>query len=382
MATRSKKPRRPVKKKSNIADAQRKAVERRLERDTLLQQGKAQKLALAEAKAKEKKTPEMSGNDRPGTVAHATGDGTLKTTLGQYERPTTPGAASTDKPATSGAARPLADPSLYAKTEAARVESLARLRSASDYAKAQALAKDDQAVYMGPGTAKLPVRGPGRMEGEGGKNAVTTVAVGDDIQRSDDLIGWLADPVKVAEIKAKANAAGLNVQTYEDVAKLWESIVKQAAVTFSRTSKKVTPWALMELRGKYAGPDGNMQDKVTTSTTIDEMDGATARGMFEKTAQDMLGRAPTKAEIDDFIAKAQTIARQNPAITTTRTKVGFDGQVETGTSQTTTKGGGQVVADKAQLAGNDMAMQDEEYGAYQAAGNYFPMLFDALRSPV
>jgi hypothetical protein len=125
-----------------------------------------------------------------------------------------------------------------------------------------------------------------------------------------------------------------------------------------------------------------MQKRVSTSTTFDEMAPETARGMLEQTAQNLLGRAPTQSELEDFIAKAQTIARQNPTVTTTTSQVGFDGEVEQGTSQSVTKGGGQAVTDKAQAAAQDMAKQDEEYGAYQAAGTYFPLLFDALSSPV
>lgn len=390
--------RKPAKKASNskISEAQQAAVKARKERDSL----RAQSAAMAAARTTNSDPNSIRPpGAQPGIqVPGGTAKGAPATT-----KPGVPSAKGTmpDRTKTSGPgdsgpirdpllqglttiantpARPLADPSLYGNGSASREANIRRMREAADATKKRLLSKNDNAVYMGPGQAKYRRSGPRRMDENG--SDVEIIAAGDDIQTKDELMSWLSDPLKVEEIKKRAQAAGLNVQSFDDISKLWESVVNQAATTFSRTSKKVTPWALLEMRGKYAGPNGKMQDKITTSTQIDEMDPAEARGLFEQTATNMLGRAPSQAELDDFIAKAQMIARENPAISTTRSKVGFDGEVEEGTSQTVTKGGAQVVNAKAQMAAQDMAKQDEEYGAYQAAGTYFPLLFDALSSPV
>lgn len=396
-----KKPKRPPRRKpakkastSKISEAQQAAVKARKERDSL----RAQSAAMA---AQRTTNSDPNSVKPPGAqpgiqVPGGTAKGVPPKPGVPSAKGTTPDRTKTSGPGDSGPirdpllqglttlanteARPLADPSLYGNGSASREANIRRQREAADATKKRLLSKGDNAVYMGPGQAKYRRSGPRRMDDSG--SDVEIIAAGDDIQTKDELMSWLSDPTKVEEIKKRAQAAGLNVQSFDDISKLWESVVNQAATTFSRTSKKVTPWALLEMRGKYAGPDGKMQNKVTTSTQIDEMDPAEARGLFEQTATNLLGRAPSQSELDDFIAKAQMIARQNPAISTTVSKVGFDGEVEEGTQHTTTKGGAQVVNAKAQLAAQDMAKQDDEYGAYQAAGTYFPLLFDALSSPV
>jgi hypothetical protein len=272
---------------------------------------------------------------------------------------------------------PLANPGLYGVSNAKRAQNLVDLRAATLDVANNALKAKGNAVYMGSVNTKIRNSGPERFNDDG--STTTVERPFEQIENKDTLMAWLSDESKVAQIKDAANKAGLAVSTYDDISKLWTNVVSQAASSFSLGGSKVTPWALIQLRGKYA-VNGAMPDKVTTSTSIDEMDPATARLMFEKTVSDQLGRAPTKAEVDDFIAKAQTIAQQNPAVTTTTQKIGFDGNVTGQTSRTT--GGAQTVNDQAQVASMDQAKQSEDYAAYQAAGNYFPMLFQALQAPV
>lgn len=274
--------------------------------------------------------------------------------------------------------QPMANPDLYGKPVKDRVAALNQLMSAQAEQRAKAMASKGQAVYMGAqqNRAKIRNRGPERMDPDTGKTYEVT-ALGESYLSKAELLSWLSDPVKLDQIKASAEAAGLQVQNVDDVMKLWTSVVNQAADSYSLAGKKVTPWALLKLRGRYS-VNGKMPDKVTTTTNIDEMEPEQARLMFEQTAMQALGRAPTKSEVDDFIAKAQTIARSNPTVTKTTQKIGFDGNV-TDTTNITTGGGADA---KAQVAAMDQARQSEDYASYQAAGNYFPMLFEALRSPV
>jgi hypothetical protein len=277
--------------------------------------------------------------------------------------------------------RAISNPALYGKPAKDRAANLTARITAQQQAMSAANKAKGNAVYMGVETkkVKLPTIGPGRYDDSGSRTEDATTSA-EMITSKDELLSWLTDEAKVAQIKAAANKAGIDVQTYDDIAKLWSSVVSTAASSYSLTGKKVTPWSILTLRGKYMGLDGKPADKVTTSTSIDEMDPAQARLMFEQTATQALGRSATKQEIDDFIAKAQTIAKQNPGVTTTTSKMGFDGNITDQTSRTT--GGADVVSAKAQLAAQDQAKQSEDYAAYQAAGNYFPMLFDALSSPV
>lgn len=384
MATRSKKPRRPVKKNSKIAEAQKAASERRIERQDSLRGQSSNERARTQGPKPTKLEPRTS------TPMAGAGKGLDQERIAQRDNTAgTSITAAANK--ISGLAAPvmaqmqkdyaLANPDLYGSNAANRSAKLAAMAAAANEANAAKLKEAKTAVYMGQRPMKQSMTGRESIDPETGKRT-QNVSTLDDIQSSDDLMAWLADPAKVEEIKSAALKSGLAVQSYDDISKLWGSVVTQAAATFTKTGQKVTPWALIAMRGKYAGPDGRMQDKVTTSTQIDEMDPATARKMFEQTATQMLGRTATNAEIDDFIAKAQTIAKANPSIITSRSKTGFDGLVEQGTTQTTTKGGGQAVTDQAEMAAQDMAKQSDDYGAYQAAGTYFPLLFQALSAPV
>lgn len=275
---------------------------------------------------------------------------------------------------------PLTSTGLYGGPPKDRAKRLTEAITAQNQANTSKAKEKGQAVWMGPVKGRVKQRVVGDMPDEPGMDTYVETA-GEQILTKTELLSWLTDDTKVQQIIQVAQKAGLAVETYEDAAKLWSSVVDMAASSYSLANKQVTPWALIQLRGKYAGADGKMRPKVSVNTNIDEMDPATARLMFEQTAQQALGRAPTKAEVDDFIAKAQTIARQNPVVTTTTSQVGFDGKADTQNSTSVTKGQGAAQA-KAQLSAMDQAKQSEDYASYQAAGVYFPSLFEALQSPV
>lgn len=400
MATRdNKKPaRRPAKKKpakkatnSKVEEARRAAVERRLERDTLHQKATAERTRLQqEARKKGEIRPPEKGVDSSQAYSVASGEKPpenpregINHSLSDAANKITGLATPLIKSAQAKAAlerKPLSNPELYGASTKTRAAKLAEIMNAQTEQAMAQVKKAGNAVFMGQKKGKIRVAGPQRMDPEGlpGGDTVTET-VGDEILTKQELLSWLSDETKVAQIKDVANKAGINVETYDDIAKLWGSVVDMAASSYSLAKKKVTPWSIIQLRGKYMGPDGRPKSRVTTSTSIDEMSPEEARLMFERAAMDQLGRQPTKAEIDDFIAKAQTIARQNPAVTTTTSQMGFDGNVVSQTSRTV--GGSDEVAAKSQLAALDQARQSEDYAAYQAAGNYFPMLFEALQAP-
>jgi len=275
--------------------------------------------------------------------------------------------------------RSLADPGLFGGVSDASIKArLTAQKNATDEIRRARLRKEGSAIYMGAKEAAVRRALPGDSEFEGGQYRVPKSVQIDNVVDKNQLMAWLADENRFNDIKGRMQKAGLDVESYDDVAKLWKSVLDQAGATYSLTGKKVTPWSLLELRGKQM-VGGKPQSKTTISTSIEEMDPSQARLMFEKAAQEFLGRRASNDEIDDFIAKAQTIARQNPQVTKTTTQFGFDGEAVSQAS--VSSGGADATAAAAQLAAQDMAMQDEEYGALQASGYYMPMLLDALGSP-
>lgn len=275
----------------------------------------------------------------------------------------------------------IADPSLYGTNDAKRAQNLSA-RSAA-YAETQrqlALKNKGQLIWMGATKKQVKIRnsGPERFDENGSDTSTQTVTL-EDVKTKDELMSWLADEKTFNEIKKRMTESGIAVQNYDDVAKLWSSVIDQAAATYTSTGKKVTPWALLSLRGKSM-VNGRPAPKTTTSTSVEEMDPAQAKVMIKNSLSQLLGRDPRKEEIEDFISKAQTIAKQNPQITKTTTQYDISGDP---VSQSSVSSGGQdVVTAKAQLAAEEQAKQSEDYAAYQGAGVYMPWLMDALSAPV
>jgi hypothetical protein len=384
---------------SNIQSAQRASVERRLERNREQRetgkqppkqdQGQQAKTVIDPRTGLPVKPP--SGPARPGDpvgrganlAAQGRSDGDPKKPL-----PTFKGASeAAQKIAGLGSGimekkaeerRKLADPALFGVSDKSIKNRLTAQQNAIIELRNKKVKAAGEAVFMG--STKHQVRRPSRGgEFEGGTNRVPATIDVDDVRTKDELMSWLADEANFNKIKAAAQKSGIDVQSYDDVAKVWKSVIDQAAATFSTTGKKVTPWALLQLRGKNM-VNGKPASRTTTSTSIDEMDPAEAKAMVRNAAGQMLGRDPTKEEIEDFIAKAQTIARRNPNVTTTTTNYGFDGEPVSQSS--ISKGGGDAVTAQAQEAALEQLKQSEDYTSYQGAGVIFPWLTEALASPV
>lgn len=276
------------------------------------------------------------------------------------------------------AKKPLADAKIYGTSDKAIADRLVALRNEQIAVTNRQLKTKGNAVFLGTKkqTIRREIRGG---EFEGGQNR-TPEAIGvDDIRSADELMSWLADEKTFNQIRDAAKKSGIDVKSYDDVAKIWESVVKQAAATYSTTGKKVTPWALLQLRGKSM-VNGKPGAKTTTSSNIEEMDPAQAKVMLKNSLAQMLGRDPRQDEIEDFISKAQTIAKQNPNVTTTTTQYDFAGDPVSQSS--VSKGGSDVVSAKAQLEAEQLAEDAPDYAQYQAAGVYAPWMFEALSSPV
>lgn len=284
--------------------------------------------------------------------------------------------------ADAGPQRKLADASLYGQSDAKRAQNITeRTLAISDAKRADILKKGGNAVWLGTTKKTVQIRnnGPERFDENGGTTTSQQVETNADVRTKDELMSWLTDDKMFNQIKKKMTDAGIQVQSYDDVAKLWQSVVDQASAAYSTIGKKVTPWALISMRGKSM-VNGKPAPKTTTSTNIEEMDPAQAKVMIKNSLSQMLGRDPKQSEIEDFISKAQTIAAQNPQVTKTTTQYDVLGNP---TDQTSVSSGGQdVVTAKAQLAAEEQAKQSEDYASYQGAGVYMPWLMDALSAPV
>lgn len=392
--------RKPAPRESSVAAAQRAANARR--RDRLDKRDKQLDEAAKRPKESERRDP-RTGLPIPeprNTPGDPVGRGASLASQGQSDGPRpAPGGRGLSEAANriAGLAsglmeerksagekqRALADPKLYGTSDKdirARLTEQKNALADADINRKKAK-EAGQAVYYG--TKKTPVRRKQKKEGEfeGGFNRIPAEVDVDDVRTKDELLSWLTDETVFGQIKARMIDAGFpDDMTYDEVAKVWEAAVKDAAAAYSAVGKKVTPWQILSLRAKNLGPGGTPAAKVTTRTDIEELDPAQARLLIEKSATELLGRAPTKEELEDFIAKAQTIARANPRVTKTTTQFDVAGDPINQVSQST--GGMDVVTAKAQTLLDDELKQDEEYGAVRAAGFYMPAMFDALASPV
>lgn len=176
---------------------------------------------------------------------------------------------------------------------------------------------------------------------------------------------------------------------------LWSKLVDMAEL-YGKTGKKVSPfdllrryvkasggtdgrwaregdWEINTVTGerRYVGP----QFKTTSSTDVDYTDPDTARAIATKLFQDMMGRDPRAGEIGRFAQALSAAEEANPVVTTTTTE--FDMTTGEAIDQSNTQEGG-VSAEGRALIGENQIKNDKEYGAYQAAGFYGPLLEQAV----
>jgi hypothetical protein len=382
LVTARKKRGKPAPKPSSIASAQRAAVERRLAREEKQHESQAQANSAPQKTGALGPTQLQARTDTPMASA---GKGIDQKLIAQRDEKGVDGKPLSDAAIKiAGLAsglmndhqKPLADPSLYGKPLFQNQALLDQIANARNQAQNRVLTGKGNAVYWGRARFKKRRPAPGRLDENG--SSTEDVAAGDDIKSKDILMSWLSDDTIFNQIKKRMNDSGIAAQSYDDVAKLWEQVVNQAAATYSSTGKKVTPWALLALRGKNM-VNGKPASKTTTATTIDEMDPANAKAMINKLASDALGREATPTEVEDFIAKAQTIVDKNPAVTQTTTNYDVTGSPTDSVSHTS--GGMNIAMNRAQQEEQDRLNQSNEHADYQAAGVMMPWLEQALSSP-
>lgn len=189
-----------------------------------------------------------------------------------------------------------------------------------------------------------------------------------------------------------------------DVTDAYAALLKDASARFA-AGQNMSPDALLEMNIRYnlaasgldlkdvQGKDGKLnidslfkkvtgKDKphteVTKSKSYDIWSPEDARGLARQTLQSVLGRDPSEAEYEDFIAALHKEQRDNPTIETTRTHYDAQGNA---TSQRTSRTGGLGEAGIQELARQE-AESAPDFAEWQAVGTYFPAVMQALGAAV
>lgn len=177
-----------------------------------------------------------------------------------------------------------------------------------------------------------------------------------------------------------------------------KSLLSDAADQFNVLRRKVTPAQLMKemlryrLGDQWDGKLGSLTPEnaaslggtslagkhTTTSRSVDLMSPEDAKGMVRSLLQQELGRDPTQAEYEDFIATIHAAERANPSISRTTYTTNESGN--TTSSSTTTRGG--LSASGYEQALYEKARKMPSWGIWQAMGTYAPALFEALDAPI
>jgi hypothetical protein len=198
-----------------------------------------------------------------------------------------------------------------------------------------------------------------------------------DTRSSEDAVFWLQDGLfkndpKALDVKKKLIEAGIVPQNADltDVMTGWARFVSLSAGALTH-GQYISPFDYLDMwHNSIMHDQGTPTTTTTTSTNV--LNPADVGAAYQQTAQQALGRRATTAEQQAAAGKVGALAAASPT-TTTSTSRTVGGK--TTTSQVTNQGMGAAGVDEALM---QQAMQSPDYGAYQAAGHYFPALLSAL----
>ena len=133
-------------------------------------------------------------------------------------------------------------------------------------------------------------------------------------------------------------------------------------------------------------PKGGTYTTKSTSTTVDLMNPMDAKNMTRGMLQKQLGRDPTQAEYEDFLAAVNAAEHANPTTTssTTTDTYGLDNNqnlrlTNSHTSNTSHQG---IGAQGIEQLMYEKAISNPSWAEWQAMGTYAPALFASLGSSV
>lgn len=180
-----------------------------------------------------------------------------------------------------------------------------------------------------------------------------------------------------------------------EIVSAWQKLV-QDSQTFSASGTDWSPWDVLETynqkpgafgtvksadgdwlldarsgeRIKYIGP----RSKTTTEKRVDLSSPEDVRALTTQMLTELLGRAPTAAELAKYRTSITGLEKANPSIATTTTTINDQGEAVG--SSTTTSGG---VSDAARQGLVEQgAKQGPEYGKFQSATTYFNAMMQMM----
>lgn len=192
---------------------------------------------------------------------------------------------------------------------------------------------------------------------------------------------WDSD--RILSVIERMREAGLDVNNFDDMNKVWADLVDRAAktYTFSGGQRKLSPWDMLDLYKSEGAAEGLggvggipfTGTKTQVHRSVNELTEGQVWSVMRSTLQQLLGRDPKDQELRDFTYKANGLAARNPSVTRTITRY-EDGEVVGSSSRSS----GGFTADDAAQAAYEQAQNDPEYAEYQAATTYFNAVMSAL----
>lgn len=187
---------------------------------------------------------------------------------------------------------------------------------------------------------------------------------------------WSNDEVISAIERLKA--AGLQVDTFDDLVSAWSGLVDRAAKTYALTDgqRKLTPWDVLDIyknEGEATGSGPFSGKKTTVQRNVTEITEGEAWANIQNTLSSMLGRDPSDQETRDFTYRMNQLAAENPSISRTVTRY-KNGEAVSSSTHTDP---GFTSADVAQEA-YDTAQDDPEYAEFRGASYLFNAAMSAL----
>jgi hypothetical protein len=188
------------------------------------------------------------------------------------------------------------------------------------------------------------------------------------------------DRGKIASVGSKFVSAGWlqpgEETNLDKVAQAYQRVLEMA-VMMTKAGRYVTPDDILNSYIGGAGGPSRPASYTEVTKSVDLTNPKTARALLRQTLQDRLGRDPTPAEHQAFLAALHQAEREDPTVRKTKYKLdAATGQYQT--ESQTTQGGLDAQA-YAQDYGHEH--NQREAGAYQAAATFFPALMQAIGAP-
>lgn len=183
-------------------------------------------------------------------------------------------------------------------------------------------------------------------------------------------------------------ALNTKITSFSQFLNAWDQAVNIAQNSWAATrggkdGSPLTPWDVFDMMKRegdkygFGGQQSLARTVTATNKSITQLSDGGAWAILKNAARDALGRNPTHEELRQFAAKANSIAVNNPTVTTTTSHYNARGDLTSSNSKTKQGAG----AEDFQMAA-EKKVDTAEAGAYQAATTYYNALLNGLNSVV